>query len=88
MQEFNQLIRVLANVRHVVGLIQRVVVTPNLLDAASGWPDDAVIAFKVLHEEAFRRLRIYLIATVGHRLSAASLIERVMHIEPEPFQKL
>src|SRR5271170_2876590 len=84
-QEFNQFVGVLANVGHIIGLLHGVVVTTNLFDAASGRPDDTVIVLKVLNEEAFRRLRIGLVAAVGHRLSAASLIERVVDIETELF---
>src|ERR1700722_1615977 len=79
---------VLANVRHFVRLLHRVVVTTNLFDAASGRADDVVVVLKVLHEEALRCLRVGLVTAVGHRLPAASLIERVVYIEPEPFQQL
>jgi hypothetical protein len=85
MQEFNQLVGMLANVYHVVVLIQCVVVTTHLLDAASGRTDDAVIALEDVNEELLRPPRIELVATVGHRLTAASLIQRIIDIKTEFF---
>ena len=60
-----------------------VVVTTHLLDAASGRADDAVTALEDVNEELLRPPRIELVATVGHRLTAASLIQRIVHVEPE-----
>src|ERR1700749_1751217 len=88
MQEFNQLIGMLANVHDVLGLNQCVVVTPHLLDAASRGTDDAVIALEDVNEVLLRAPPIQLIAAVGHRLTAASLIQWIVNIQTEPFQEL
>src|SRR5215470_5557042 len=53
MEKFNQFIGVLANVLNIVGLFEGVEVAPDLLDAASGRPNDAIVPLEVLNKEAF-----------------------------------
>jgi len=83
MEKFNQFIGMLANVLNIVGLFEGVEVAPDLLDAASGRSNDAIVPLEVLNKEAFGCGSVDLVATIGHGLSAASLVERVTHIEPE-----
>src|SRR5215468_6349680 len=87
-EEFHQLIGVLANMLHVFRLFEAIKMTADLFYAASGRPNDAIKFFKVFDEKMFGRLGILFIATIGHRLPATGLVERVTDIKSESLQKL
>src|SRR5258706_437653 len=55
-QEFHQLIGVLANVFHLFRLFEAIEVTADLLYAATRWTNDVIKLFKVVDEQMFRRL--------------------------------
>jgi hypothetical protein len=59
--------------------------TTHLLDAASGRADDAVVALEDVNEKLVRLPRIHLVATVGHRLTTAGLIQRIINMKLELF---
>jgi hypothetical protein len=71
-----------------IGLFHSVEMTPHLLYAASRRTDDAIEILEILDKELLRGFRVVFVSTVGHRLPAACLIQRVTHIEPESFEEL
>ena len=73
---------------NIICLFDGIEMASDLFDAATCWADDVVIAPKVLNKEVLGSCGIGLISAVRHRLSAASLVEREMHIEPKSLQKL
>src|SRR5258708_39251156 len=87
-QEFHQLIGVLANMFYLFRLFEAIEVTADLLYAATRRTNDVIKLFKVFDEQMFRRLGVLFIAAVGHRLPATGLVERLTNIESEPLQKL
>lgn len=72
----------LPNVPNIICLFDGIEMASDLFDAATCRADDVVIASKVLNKEVLGSCGIGLIPAVRHRLSAASLVEREMHIEP------
>jgi hypothetical protein len=78
----------LPNVPNIICLFDGIEMASDLFDAATCRADDVVIAPKVLNKEVLGSCGIGLIPAVRHRLSAASLVEREMHIEPKSLQKL
>jgi hypothetical protein len=78
----------LPNVPNIICLFDGIEMASDLFDAATCRADDVVIAPKVLNKEVLGSCGIGLIAAIRHRLSAAGLVEREIHIEPESLQKL
>jgi hypothetical protein len=72
----------LANVLDIVGLLELIEVAPDLFDAAPGWPNNAIIVLEISDKQALGRGGIDFVATVGHGLSAAGLVERVSTSRP------
>src|SRR5262249_26359592 len=76
---------------HLAGLgrlIDRVEVEADVVDAAPGRPDNRVEFLEAVDEVGFGGGGVFLAAAVGHRLSAAGLLERVLDRTAEPFEKL
>jgi len=69
-------------------LLDGVEVEADVVDAAAGRPDDRVEILEAADEERFGGGGIFLAAAVGHRLTAAGLIERILDRAAEPGQEL
>src|SRR5580698_58779 len=87
-EEFNQFVGVLPDMYDFVRLLDRVVVAANLLDAASGGPNDIFKVAKILYEEALGGRGIAFIPAIRHRLPTTSLIEREMDLQPKFLKEL
>src|SRR5580698_10309940 len=87
-EEFNQFVGVLPDMYDFVRLLDRVVVAANLLDAASGGPDDKFKFAKILYEESLSCRSVAFVPAIRHRLPTASLIEREMDLQPKFLKKL
>ena len=59
-----------------------------MVNATARRTDDVIVAGKICDEEMFRCGSFGLASAVGHGLAAAGLIEWIIHIEIETFQKL
>jgi len=87
-EKFDQLQGVFADLNDLANLRDRGEVLPHVVRAAAGWGHDVIEAFEVLHEQTLGASRLGVTAAIGHRLSAAGLIERIGDFETEPLQEL
>jgi hypothetical protein len=68
------------------GVVDGVEVEPDVVDAATGGPDDGVELLETADKMNFGGGGIFLATAVCHRLSATSLIERMFDRAAEPLQ--
>jgi len=73
-EELNQLVSMLANMRHVVSLIHRVEVATYLFNTASSRTDGVVVLLEDVDKQALGRGCIRLVTAIGHRLPTAGLV--------------
>jgi hypothetical protein len=88
MQEFDELIGSRADLRHRVGLLDRVEIVTHMVDAAAGRCHDIVEAGEVLHKQRLGAGRVHVEPAVRHRLAAARLVERIDELMSESLEQL
>ncbi len=80
-QELDQLERLDADLLHLVRLLDGVQVVANLVDAAPGRRHHVIVRGEVPDEQRLGRRGLFMAPGVGHRLAAAGLVARVIHVE-------
>ncbi len=88
MQELDQLVNARPNFLHLGGLLDGIEIIPDVVDAAARGRDDVIEAGEIAHEQRLGVGAIGVEPAICHRLSATSLIARVIDIVAEPFEQL
>ena len=88
MQELDDLIGASANFLDLGRLLDRIEIGAHVVHAAAGRRDDIIEPGEIAHEQRFGGGAIGVEPAVGHRLSAAGLIARILDLVAEPLQEL
>src|SRR5262249_14936471 len=86
-QEFDELASPGPDLPGLRGLLDRVEVEPDVMDATPGRADDRVEILEAADELRLGGGGVVLATAVGHRLPAASWVERVLDCAAEAFQE-
>src|SRR5882757_1667183 len=87
-QELDDLVRALANLGHLRGLLDGIKIIAHVVNAATRGRDDIVESGEIAHEQRFGGGALVVEAAIGHRLAATGLIARIDHLEPEALEQL
>ncbi len=85
-QEFDQLIGPRTDLFHVVGLLDRIEVVANMVNATTGGCNDLVKPGKIAHEKALGGGAVSVEAAVCHWLTAACLVSWIVDLVAEAFE--
>ena len=88
MQEFHQLPGRGPDLPDLWRVVKGVKVEPNMMDATPRRSDDRIKVLEAVDKVSFGSGSIFLTTAVGHRLSAAGLIKRILKPAAKSFQKL